>query len=83
MQGIGVVLGPGYLDIIGAPNQLSQISTIIILGLGVDYAIHFTGRYREELGLKNKVLIFLFNDLTLLLKSPAFLEVEEPILFSI
>ncbi len=55
MQGIGVVLGPGYLDIIGAPNQLSQISTIIILGLGVDYAIHFTGRYREELGLKNSV----------------------------
>ena len=55
MQGIGVVLGQGYLDIIGAPNQLSQISTIIILGLGVDYAIHFTGRYREELGLKNSV----------------------------
>jgi len=55
MQGIGVVLGPGYLDIIGAPNQLSQISTIIILGLGVDYAIHFTGRYREELGLRNSV----------------------------
>ena len=55
MQGIGVVLGPGYLDIIGAPNQLSQISTIIILGLGVDYAIHFTGRYREELGLKKSV----------------------------
>ena len=46
MQGIGVVLGPGYLNVIGAPNQLSQISTIIILGLGVDYAIHFTGRYR-------------------------------------
>ena len=55
MQGIGVVLGPGYLNLIGAPNQLSQISTIIILGLGVDYAIHFTGRYREELGLKNSV----------------------------
>ncbi|GIS45638.1 MAG: hypothetical protein Ct9H90mP17_4810 [Actinomycetota bacterium] len=37
MQGIGVVLGPGYLDIIGAPNQFSQISTIIIpLGFGVD-----------------------------------------------
>ena len=57
MQGIGVVLGPGYFDIIGAPNQLSQISTIIILGLGVDYAIHFTGRYREELGLKNSVSV--------------------------
>ena len=55
MQGIGVVLGPGYLNVIGAPNQLSQISTIIILGLGVDYAIHFTGRYREELGSRNSV----------------------------
>ena len=55
MQGIGVVLGPGYLNVIGAPNQLSQISTIIILGLGVDYAIHFTGRYREELGSRNYV----------------------------
>ncbi|GIS45596.1 MAG: hypothetical protein Ct9H90mP17_4390 [Actinomycetota bacterium] len=40
----------GYLNFIGAPNQLSQISTIFILGLGVDYAIHFTGRYREEFG---------------------------------
>ena len=41
MQGAGTILGPGYLDIIGAPNQVSQIAPIILIGLGVDYAIHF------------------------------------------
>ena len=50
MQGIGALLGPGYLNVIGAPNQISQIAPILLIGLGVDYAIHFTGRYREELG---------------------------------
>ena len=50
MQGIGTLLGPGFLNIIGAPNQISQIAPILLIGLGVDYAIHFTGRYREELG---------------------------------
>ena len=50
MQGMGTLLGPGFLNIIGAPNQISQIAPILLIGLGVDYAIHFTGRYREELG---------------------------------
>ena len=50
MQGIGTLLGPGFLNIIGPPNQISQIAPILLIGLGVDYAIHFTGRYREELG---------------------------------
>ena len=50
MQGMGALLGPGFLNIIGAPNQISQIAPILLIGLGVDYAIHFTGRYREELG---------------------------------
>ena len=50
MLGIGALLGPGYLNVIGAPNQISQIAPILLIGLGVDYAIHFTGRYREELG---------------------------------
>ena len=50
MQGIGTLLGPGFLNLIGAPNQISQIAPILLIGLGVDYAIHFTGRYREELG---------------------------------
>ena len=50
MQGVGALLGPGFLDLIGPPNQISQIGPILLIGLGVDYAIHFTGRYREELG---------------------------------
>ena len=55
MQGAGTILGPGFLDIIGAPNQVSQIAPIILIGLGVDYAIHFTSRYREEIGSGNTV----------------------------
>ena len=55
MQGAGTILGPGYLGIIGAPNQVSQIAPIILIGLGVDYAIHFTSRYREEIGSGNTV----------------------------
>jgi len=55
MQGAGTLLGPGYLDIIGAPNQVSQIAPIILIGLGVDYAIHFTSRYREEIGSGNSI----------------------------
>ena len=55
MQGAGTILGPGYLDIIGATNQVSQIAPIILIGLGVDYAIHFNSRYREEIGSGNSV----------------------------
>lgn len=56
MQGTGTILGPGYLDIIGPPNQVSQIAPIILIGLGVDYAIHFTSRYREEIGSGNSII---------------------------
>jgi predicted RND superfamily exporter protein len=49
-QGIGVLLGPGYLDWIGPFNEIGQIIPILLVGLGVDYAIHLTARYREELG---------------------------------
>ncbi|MBA4811810.1 MAG: MMPL family transporter [Candidatus Actinomarinales bacterium] len=56
MQGAGTILGPGYLGIIGAPNQVSQIAPIILIGLGVDYAIHFTSRYREEIGSGNSIV---------------------------
>lgn len=50
MNGIGVLLGPGYLGIIGAFNEMLQIIPILLIGLGVDYAIHLTARYREEIG---------------------------------
>jgi len=33
----------------GTPNPMSQIIPILLIGLGVDYSIHLTTRYREEL----------------------------------
>ena len=50
MNGIGVLLGPKYLGVIGNFNEILQIIPILLIGLGVDYAIHMTSRYREELG---------------------------------
>ncbi len=50
MNGIGVLLGPKYLGLIGKFSELLQIIPILLIGLGVDYAIHLTARYREELG---------------------------------
>ena len=50
MNGAGVLLGPKYLDIIGNFSEILQILPILLIGLGVDYAIHMTSRYREELG---------------------------------
>lgn len=49
MQGIGVLLGPEYAGLIGAFSPPTQIIPILLIGLGVDYAIHVTARYREEL----------------------------------
>lgn len=50
MQGLGVLMGPGYLGWIGAFSEMLQILPILLIGLGVDYAIHLNSRYREELG---------------------------------
>lgn len=55
MQGIGVLIGPKYLGIIGQFNQITQIIPVLLIGLGVDYAIHLTGRYREEIGVDESV----------------------------
>ncbi len=49
MNGIGVLLGPKYLGIIGKFSEILQIVPILLIGLGVDYAIHLTTRYREEM----------------------------------
>ncbi len=49
MQGLGVLLGPDYLGVIGAFTPPTQIIPILLIGLGVDYAIHVTTRYREEI----------------------------------
>jgi hydrophobe/amphiphile efflux-3 (HAE3) family protein len=50
MQGIGVLLGPDYLNIIGYFSPQTQVVPILIVGLGVDFAIHILGRYRSEVG---------------------------------
>jgi predicted RND superfamily exporter protein len=49
MQGLAVLLGPDHLDVVGNLNEITQIIPILLIGLGVDYAIHLTGRYREEI----------------------------------
>ena len=41
-------LGPNGLGIVGAPNPLSSMVPIIIIGLTVDYAIQTVSHYREE-----------------------------------
>lgn len=50
MQGIGVILGPDFLDLIDYFSPQTQIVPILIVGLGVDFAIHLLGRYRFEAG---------------------------------
>jgi hydrophobe/amphiphile efflux-3 (HAE3) family protein len=48
--GASVLLGPRYLGVIGRSNAISRIVPVLLIGLGVDYAIHLTARYREEVG---------------------------------
>lgn len=48
MQGIGFLLMEA--GIIGAFSAPTQIVPILMIGLGVDYAIHITSRYREHAG---------------------------------
>ena len=42
------MLGYGYLRF-GDQSQMVQILPILLIGLGVDYSIHMTTRYRQEL----------------------------------
>jgi len=48
MNGIGALLQ--QVGLIGEFNEISQIVPILLIGLGVDYGIHLTSRYREEVG---------------------------------
>ncbi|MGA7269842.1 MAG: MMPL family transporter, partial [Acidimicrobiia bacterium] len=48
MQGTGVLLEKA--GIISAFSAPTQIVPILMIGLGVDYAIHLISRYREEVG---------------------------------
>jgi predicted RND superfamily exporter protein len=48
MQGLGYLAE--QVGIIDAFSSVTQIVPILLIGLGVDYAIHLTSRYREEIG---------------------------------
>lgn len=48
MQGIGaILLDSGF---IGSMNEITQVVPVLLIGLGVDYGIHLTHRYREQIG---------------------------------
>jgi predicted RND superfamily exporter protein len=48
MYGLGVLVGPDYLGWAGAFTQISIAIPVLLVGLGIDYAVHLTSRYREE-----------------------------------
>jgi predicted RND superfamily exporter protein len=48
MFGFGVLLGPDFLGVVGPFTQISTAVPVLLVGLGIDYAIHLNSRYREE-----------------------------------
>lgn len=50
MQGASALVGPGFLGLTGGQSEMSMAIPILLVGLGVDYGIHLTMRYREERG---------------------------------
>jgi hypothetical protein len=48
MFGFGVLLGPDFLGVVGPVTQVSTAVPVLLVGLGIDYAIHLNSRYREE-----------------------------------
>jgi predicted RND superfamily exporter protein len=53
MQGAGGLLQ--RLGLLGDLTEVAQIVPILIIGLGVDYGIHLTSRYRDEVGAGSSV----------------------------
>jgi uncharacterized protein len=48
MNGLGALLQ--RVGILGPLTEVTQIVPILLVGLGVDYGIHLTSRYRDEVG---------------------------------
>jgi uncharacterized protein len=46
--GIAALLGPSYLGVTGPLSQLAILVPVLIIGLGVDFAVHLTTRYKEQ-----------------------------------
>lgn len=47
-MGFVALLGPGFLGLTGPPSQLIVIVPVLLVGLGIDYSVHLTARYREQ-----------------------------------
>ncbi|MEX1178626.1 MAG: MMPL family transporter [Nitriliruptor sp.] len=48
MAGLAALLGPGMLDVVGPFGQPAIAVPVLLVGLGVDYSVHLTTRYREQ-----------------------------------
>ena len=48
MVGFAAILGPANLGLTGAFNQVSIAVPVLLVGLGIDYSVHLTTRYREQ-----------------------------------
>jgi predicted RND superfamily exporter protein len=48
MAGFSVLLGPDYLGVTGPFSQIAMAVPVLLVGLGIDYSVHLTSRYREE-----------------------------------
>ncbi|MFU8841191.1 MAG: efflux RND transporter permease subunit [Nitriliruptoraceae bacterium] len=46
--GIIAILGPGVLDLLGPLSQIGVVVPVLIIGLGIDYAVHLLSRYHEQ-----------------------------------
>lgn len=48
MAGLAALLGPGMLGLTGPFGQTAIAVPVLLVGLGVDYSVHLTTRYREQ-----------------------------------
>ncbi|MFP4150330.1 MAG: MMPL family transporter, partial [Nitriliruptoraceae bacterium] len=48
MTGTAALLGPSVLGWLGPFNQISIAVPVVLVGLGIDYSVHLTTRYREQ-----------------------------------
>ena len=50
VQGMAGILGPDGLGLMSALAEPAQLMPVLLVGLGVDYGIHMTARYRSQVG---------------------------------
>lgn len=48
MAGFAGLLGPGGLGLTGPFTQVATAVPVLLVGLGIDYSVHLTTRYREQ-----------------------------------